>query len=342
MKTLNWLTDDEWDVEFASRDREDGPLYDGQHALFETIPQNATPALFSGGLDSCCGLAIDSAQENVAPISIYTNSRMRRAQNDVLAALKASSSHSIDPLTYRIQLAGGRKYGKRESSQRTRGFLFLSVGIATSWAIDSNVLRVYENGVGALNIPYLKSQFGSQATRSMHPLTLLQMSEIASKVASGGFTIQAPYLGTTKGDLIGMVPQSADPALAASISCDSGFSARSSYECGSCTSCLLRRQSLQSAGRGYLDDSSRYRRQTKSKDPGLSAMLWQVSLLEQCLAQAHPWRALVSQFPSLLKASHILDPNDLVRLYDRYVQEWRVAGDALGVDVTTWQRRGMT
>ena len=33
-------------------------------------------------------------------------------------------------------------------------------------------LQVFENGIGAINLPYLHSQYGSQAARAMHPKTL--------------------------------------------------------------------------------------------------------------------------------------------------------------------------
>ena len=70
-----------------------------------------------------------------------------------------------------------------ESSQRSRGLLFLAAGIATAWALRQDQLRVFENGIGAINLPYLRSQFGSQATRAMHPRTLLLAQNLAAAIS---------------------------------------------------------------------------------------------------------------------------------------------------------------
>ena len=79
-----------------------------------------------------------------------------------------------------------------ETSQRSRGLLFLAVGIATAWTLRQDRLRVFENGIGAINLPYPRSQFGSQATKSMHPQTLNSWQKLAAAISSRPFRIEAP------------------------------------------------------------------------------------------------------------------------------------------------------
>lgn len=291
---LTWLTDDSWSMEFCQLPEGTGPLDESQGFLFDTVPSDSAPVLFSGGLDSAAGLAAHLLDGNAVAIS-------------------------VDTLRYRVSV--GRS--SVETSQRSRGLLFLAVGIATAWTLRQDRLRVFENGIGAINLPYLRSQFGSQATRSMHPRTLQLMEKLAAAVSSRPFNIEAPALSTTKAQLIETVPAVADPALALTVSCDTGFSARvrDHAPCGVCTSCLLRRQALHAAGKADLDDVGAYRDSSPTRSVALQAMLWQVARIRDCLGQADPWKALISEFPEILDTAP-LAPTDVTNLYRSYIREW--------------------
>jgi 7-cyano-7-deazaguanine synthase in queuosine biosynthesis len=291
--------------------------------------------LFSGGLDSGAGLAAHLVEGDAVAISVDTNNWMQHVQQRVLQNLQAVAGHTCMPLRYRVSV----RASSVESSQRSRGLLFLAAGVATSWALRQDRLRVFENGIGAINLPYLRSQFGSQATRSMHPRTLSLTEKLAAAISSRPFRIDAPALTATKAQVIGTAPMAADPALAFTVSCDTGFSARVHHHapCGVCTSCLLRRQALHAAGRADLDAAASYRTSSPAQSTALQAMLWQVARLRTCLAQPHPWLGLVSEFPEILDTAP-LTPTEVISLYRSYVQEWESLEGASGIGGQLWQQ----
>jgi len=319
---LTWLTDDTWELEFTQLAEGAGLLDASQGFLFDTIPDNAAPALFSGGLDSAAGLAAWLANANAVTVSVDTNNWMQHVQQTVLRELKAASRHLCVPVRYRVCMRGQRHAA--ESSQRSRGLLFLAAGIATAWTLRQDRLLVFENGIGALNLPYLRSQFGSQASRAMHPKTLRMAQDLAAEISGQPFRIDAPGMTSTKAQLILKAPETAGAALAHSVSCDTGFSARvpDHAPCGTCTSCLLRRQALRAAGKDDLDAGAGYRRSSAEESFEFQAMLWQVSRLRACLDHADPWRALVSEYAELLDTAAPLTPAEVIGLYRSYVHEW--------------------
>jgi 7-cyano-7-deazaguanine synthase in queuosine biosynthesis len=330
---LAWLTDDTWELDFTQRAGSFGPLDVSQGFLFDTIPHGTAPVLFSGGLDSAAGLAVWLASAGAVAVSVDTNNWMQHVQQAVLRELNAVSEHRCVPLRYRVS----RRAQKHsiESTQRSRGLLFLAVGIATAWTLGHDRLQVFENGVGAINLPYTLSQFGSQAARAMHPKTLLMAQELASAVSGRPFRIDAPGMTLTKAQLIQAAPVAADGALAGSVSCDTGFSARVPQHapCGACTSCLLRRQALHAAGKSRLDGEAGYRSVSPERCFAFQAMLWQVSRLRSCLDGKDPWRALILEYPELLDATP-LTPTEVIDLYRSYVREWDQFPQALQIGRT--------
>ncbi len=315
---LGWLTDDNWSLEFFQLTGP-GLLDEPQAFLFDTIPQAAAPVLFSGGLDSAAGLAAHLTARDAVAVSVDTNNWMQHVQQRVAQELNTASPHTCIPLRYRVNMHGRTA----ESSQRSRGLLFLAAGIATAWALRQDQLWVFENGIGAINLPYLRSQFGSQATRAMHPRTLLLAQNLAAAISHRPFRIDAPALTVTKAQLIQAAPAAADAALARTVSCDTGFSARVSRHapCGVCTSCLLRRQALHACGKTNLDAEAGYRANPSASTFTHQAMLWQVTRLRACLDPSDPWQGLVSEFPEILDTTP-LTPTEVINLYRSYVQEW--------------------
>ena len=330
---LAWLTDDSWELDFGHRGEGFGPLDTRQGFLFDTVPHRVATVLFSGGLDSAAGLAAWLARGDAVAVSVDTNNWMQHVQQAVLRDLNAVSAHRCVPLRYRVSRRAQKH--SAESSQRSRGLLFLAVGIATAWTLGHDRLQVFENGIGAINLPYTLAQFGSQSARAMHPKTLRMAQELASAISGRLFRIDAPGMKLTKGQLIQAAPVAADGALAGSVSCDTGFSARvlEHMPCGTCTSCLLRRQALHAAGRSRLDMRAGYRSSSIESSFALQAMLWQVSRLRTCLDGEDPWRTLVLEYPELLDAT-LLTPTEVIELYRSYVREWDQFPQALRIGRT--------
>jgi hypothetical protein len=317
-RLLHWLTDDDWFLEFSQLQSGSGALDTMQQFLFDTVPAGAVPVLFSGGLDSAAGLATELLYSDAIGVSVHTNGWMWRVQRRVLAALNEASPHQCVPLRYRISVRNSA-----ESSQRSRGLLFLAAGVATAWAVRQDRLRVFENGIGAVNLPYLRSQHGAEASKAVHPLTLRMVEDLASAVSKRTFVIDAPAIALTKAELLRHAPSTAHEALGLTVSCDVGFAARvpEHRACGACTSCLLRLQSLTAAGLTSLLPMDIHERRGHDRDFNINAMIWQVTRMQACLDGSEPWQRMVSEFPELTNVSK-LTQQEVVRLYRAYVEEW--------------------
>jgi hypothetical protein len=328
---LGWLTGDEWTVDFTQLADGAGPLDSQQGFLFDTVPRDLPLALFSGGLDSALGLAHDLGRSDAVVVSMYTNNRMKAAQRQVVHALEGDASTSCVQLQYRISLGEA----ERENSQRTRGLLFLATGIATAWTLSQDRLRVFENGIGAINLPYLRSQEGPEATRSMHPRTLRMAEGLASAASGRPFQIEAPRLHLTKAEAVRAVPEISASVIAAAVSCDTAFATRvpGAAQCGTCTSCLLRRQALIAGGRSDAEELTRYRNRSPAGTAALVAMTWQLERLRDCLNTADQWQGIVSEFPPIMDVER-LAPAQVTRLYGAYVREWEA------VDLASFGLRG--
>jgi DNA phosphorothioation-dependent restriction protein DptG len=97
--------------------------------------------------------------------------------------------------------------------------------------------------------------------------------------------------------------------------------------CGTCSSCILRRQSLAAAG---IPDETRYAIHEPGYDlsdsqvTGVKAVLSQMRLFRSCIESADARSALFDAFPDLVEASLYLDgqESDIVEMYRRHVDEW--------------------
>ena len=345
-RLLYFFTEDAWHIKFVERVGPKRPA-EAQGFLFgfeSSIP--ARVALYSGGLDSFAGAAQsvgDAPNSRFVFVSGITNVRQQAAQRKQLNILRQRAAHEIFQVGIPYGLlwsASGRPHHE-ESSQRSRGFLFLTLGAVSAIAAGSRTLFLYENGVGAINLPYDGTQIGTYNSRATHPGALLRMQEFIAKLTGQTFVIVNPFAFSTKGEMCRHhAVQDLRDYLSLTFSCD-GFPVRAKDkpQCGLCTSCLLRRQAIESAGlaeydcAGYLCDFAKAgfafsERQLHS----LRAMDWQAQKIKVALAQPNSWEALVREFVELRRLEsevcqtgrierHDLQ-SKLVRLYSQYVGEW--------------------
>ncbi len=67
---------------------------------------------------------------------------------------------------------------REEKSQRTRALVYLTLGVATALQAGTDTLWVYENGVGALNLPLDATQLGVDNYRGVHPRSLMMVEDL--------------------------------------------------------------------------------------------------------------------------------------------------------------------
>jgi hypothetical protein len=334
---LSWLTDDEWRIELVggSPARPTPP----QDSLFaDLLADPVDVALFSGGLDSLLGADLDARQHgDLILVAAGTNGRMIGLQRDLARGLATVGPRRVRLLSTPVFLtaAGKTRLGRRgESSQRSRGLVFAALGAAVAHTVGAPALRIHENGPGALNLPLTPGQFGSMNTRAARPETLLLLGRMLTQLFGAPFEVVNPAFWKTKAQMVRNARPEIDPLILASVSCDSGLTRRvaKGQLCGTCTSCLLRRQALLAARRVDLDVSDLRRMEGDSlkglrdhANPMVLAMLSQAADLAGALGSADPWSALVDLFPECGSARRALDarPADLIGLFERYVSDWR-------------------
>lgn len=319
---LNWLTADTWQLE-ATQGR---PLA-SQTALpvNEDLGLKGRTALFSGGLDSVSGIIddLETSKEPLHTVSVSTNSRMEDLQRRIFHHIKSIDSRLSSWFPFKLQV----HLKNTENTARSRGFVFLTAGVLSAIARETNSLHLYENGPGALNLALTRGQVGSQSAKSVHPKTLAYMERLA-ELSTGGrfFRIENSAFTRTKAQMVERIPLRYDSALAASVSCDTGFSRRGGGDphCGGCTSCVLRRQALAAAGRNLSSPSPVQRPPKRKRDHG-KLMAWQVSRLHHALRDGLSWERMVREFPDLVCDPESFLPErreTLLGLFRDYTEEW--------------------
>src|SRR5439155_21981067 len=176
-------------------------------------------------------------------------------------------------------------------------------------------LTVHENGVGALNLPYNRAQLGAQMTRATDPLVLAEASAWLTTYVGRPVRIVGSSLGRTKAQSCGALTQAGlEHMVGRTFSWDGFQRVAGRPQCGTCTSCLLRRQAIHAAGLAQHDRVDRYRFDVT--DPN-----------------HRPWSALIGAFPSLWELESRADDwravggpgtssATLVDMYRACVAEW--------------------
>lgn len=343
---LRALTVDDWRFDFvqafsALRGSEaQGNLFSGQ------LDTGARVVLFSGGLDSFAGVVADleaGPGDRVCLIAGGTNFPMQKRIEDLACHLRGRFGERLLPVLIPIGIRqNDREYDRNEPTQRSRGFLFPALGIVAADLLGEKRVEIYENGIGAINLPISGAQLGAERSRNVNPVTLRLLEEFLGTLFGRSFTFELSRIFSTKADLCSAIRESPHAWLVRhTVSCD-GFPQRiaGSEQCGVCTSCVLRRQALRASGLSRLDPGDDYRYDIfggadavpRIKRLDLQDMWRQSRLIERACRSAAPWTELREAFPELDEVAEALSPGgtnerraveeNLVKLYGRYWQEW--------------------
>jgi hypothetical protein len=200
---LYWYTQDHWSFEFRSRS-----LY-GRFAEREaTLPfsfREAPPevALWSGGLDSLAGLYSQLSSSATARYVLFgtgMNTQMHHKQEMYahLIADQFPGRVTLIQVPYRLE---STKEMQKHTLQRSRGFVFLLLGTVCALLEDQHTLSIYENGIGAINLPFSEAEVGLDHSLSVHPISLLRMEAFISHLLNTTFLFQNPFLFKTKAQM---------------------------------------------------------------------------------------------------------------------------------------------
>lgn len=343
---LYYLTEDYWTFEFT--DRKPRAFDNHKQIVFPfDMPNETCIALFSGGLDSFAGVVkhlSESSFRKTFLVSIVTNHRMRGVQKKLAYSIKQNLNIDLILVPLAVYLRSPMLPEKlQEKTQRTRGFIFTVLGSIFSVLAGKYNLNLFENGIGAINLPMVNFQIGTDNTRSVNPVTLIEISKFMSTVIGDSFEIKNHAQWLTKAELCQSLSESVlRDHIRKTVSCDGGFSRRVKglAHCGLCTSCILRRQALFAAGLSEQDTNYQFDFfQTKSINDknrllDFRAMKNQVLKIEKCLNSRNPWFELNKDFPlleevrmeisNLSEREMVLIKDKILRLYSSYINEWQL------------------
>lgn len=258
---LSFLTDDDWTFDFDQARRANGDL---GHQDFLDLPRPFQPrhaALFSGGLDSAAGLAnrLLAGANDFMLVTVGHQSGLHRHVDKQLKGLRSllegTQGMTVDLLhsTLTTSLEGGKskRMRQQERTQRSRAFLFCSAAAIAAKAYSLETIEMFENGVGAINLPLMTGMLGSgHATRGGHPVFLNLMSELSAHVTEKSMRFVLPFETKTKAEMLQELK--ACPGLTRwaqeSRSCaHTSLRQAGKTHCGRCPACIERRQAFASA-----------------------------------------------------------------------------------------------
>jgi 7-cyano-7-deazaguanine synthase in queuosine biosynthesis len=336
IKILEWYTDDNWDFKFIKREVLGREIEVQPQLAWNNLPKNIEVSLWSGGLDSLAGLytqLLTKQEKHHYLVGTGSNSGVHKKQKRIADVIKQKLPNQISliQIPYHWLNTPSRK---RNFHQRSRGLVFILIGAACSYHLGTDSLFIYENGIGAINLPYSGAQVGLDQAKSVHPLSLLYASEFLSIIMGSPFHVINPYWLWTKAHMVeSLIKTNRADLIPLSSSCDRVHRLdKGITQCGVCSSCLLRRQSLSALG---ADDLTDYKNKYIDKNgQHFHAMHYQVNRIRDLLVQQDPWTSLSGEYHEL---DNIVDQisiqtkqkapqlrTQIIKLYSNYVDEWKL------------------
>jgi 7-cyano-7-deazaguanine synthase in queuosine biosynthesis len=355
---LQFLTQDQWHIDFVPRSRPARSSQSGQVLVPHTVTARELEfSLYSGGADSTIGVALQglrhpsvrqvviavtgghlAQQQNLAFDHVSDELERRGAQRLVGVPFKTK----VDRQAVRTMRGIGEdKRVPEDFSQRSRGFLFIALGAMVAASNRGMALHVYENGPGAINLPYSRASIGADHTRSMHPRFLFLMQQFLEALLGHSFSIHNPHWFDTKSEMaIRLAEAGLATLIPETISCERHNTRATGprtegqgIHCGICTSCLLREVSFRYA---RVPDSTYTKTLEELK---ADERRWLILMRDQAqtlhaAANGHgdPFINLLKSFPDLRYAYDGLRllgstadeaRTRLTRLYRQYASEWQ-------------------
>ncbi len=248
-ETLNFVTEDGWEFHFEKL-VEPGT---GQMRLIETDAelhgQPGCVLLFSGGADSLCAM-LSAHEQNKNPflVSHRASSAAIGHRRDLLAEVRRRFAHqgfrTADAV---VNLKG---VDAKENTQRSRSMLYASLGTAVGVALGIEDIRLADNGIVSVNLPFTDQAIGARMSRSTHPKFLLLFRRLAELVAEADVNVWNPLWNKTRPETFDLLrPLAVLDLVSLTHSCaHPRFRARMQPHCGTCSQCVDRRFGTMAAG----------------------------------------------------------------------------------------------
>jgi 7-cyano-7-deazaguanine synthase in queuosine biosynthesis len=255
---LQFLTDDEWEFHFQPARR--GGTRNMRLGIANADRPPEAVVLLSGGADSLCAALEAATVHGLRPLLVshrsttYLGSRQTAVARGLMERLGGSSLPHVSFLVNR------RGRDPSDTSQRSRGFLFASLGAAAASDRGSPQVRLADNGVVSVNLPITRQLLGAMASRATHPKFIWRFNRLLQYVVPSGPRLVNPFWDRTRKDTLEILKAAgAEPLLAETRSCSHlRGQTRLHPQCGGCYQCVDRRFAVIAAGLEAHDPVEQY------------------------------------------------------------------------------------
>lgn len=322
---LHFLSGDFWLISFSTQKR---PIQAGQQATlnFGSYWHPSRVALYSGGLDSAAGLAcaVLSGQRDIVLLTAGHQTAIRRRAIDQVNTLRRvlPEAGSVSHASFVLGLERSGRIRDQETTQRTRGFLFCASAAVLAATCEIELVDVYENGHGAINLPLIGGGICSAfSTRGAHPTFLDMMTRLASDALKRPVNFKLPFAHMTKADMVAEMSLTQDLVEWAqqSRSCvHTSWREPGITHCGYCAACIERHQAFE--GAGIIDrtpySNPLWERASAMDDDYFRSYLWQAQRWAQGdlgMRERLEDHCVLSHQPA--------PPEDLILLHQKHASE---------------------
>lgn len=245
---LRTLSNDGWRITFRQESGE-------PETTSVAPPTSGATLLFSGGLDSlAAAIELGTSIPSLQLVSHTTRNQRTSVVQDQLVALLQSIG--ITPPHRKFQVSaiskapGASLSFDAESSQRTRSFLFLTLGVLCARrAGHTEVVYLAENGQMAIHLPLTPARIGAFSTHTAHPDVLAKAKRFFNEILLTNLHIANPYVHKTKAEVTKIVWDKLSSAIPMTISCwKTSRMVGEATHCGACIPCIVRRIAIEFHG----------------------------------------------------------------------------------------------
>ncbi len=259
-KTLSFASGDTYTFEFSRQPVDDFPGFLNLSATAEPEPQYNEVVLFSGGLDSFTGAVDEVVGHGRLPVLVghQSNNKLTGLQNKLHQYLLELVRPQLGPLHVPVRI-NKDKHLTKETSQRTRSFLYAALGTVVARMFNLNRVRFYENGIVSCNLPFDGQTLQARSTRSTHPKLLHLLSELVSVLIDSDFRFDNPYFNKSKTEVcLRLKDLHHEKLIRATRSCAKSIYRRPHTHCATCSQCIDRRFATLAAECGEHDPDFLY------------------------------------------------------------------------------------
>jgi 7-cyano-7-deazaguanine synthase in queuosine biosynthesis len=259
--TLSFLSEDEFTFEFEEGDP--AVRFDLFLGFNEPDARRIRPddiILFSGGLDSVAGAVQQLVREgrNAVLVTHKNSKNIANRQDAIVQSLVARTRK--EQIFYAPVWVTKGDYEPVEYTQRTRSFLFVSLGTAVASMFDRDTVQFFENGITSFNLPIAEHVIGTRASRTTHPRTLASFAHLFSLLLQRSITIENQFLWRTKSDVVEVLrANGCEGLIAETTSCANVRNlAMTTKQCGVCSQCIERRFAVLATNLGAYEPADTY------------------------------------------------------------------------------------